>query len=247
MDKFIYLVNLISVVFCSNLIYCQKDSNLTQAEYEMVLNFETYPYFESKLILNDTSSIFIYKSKQNQNLTKLDDNGNNVVFAPDNTQFLIVNNVNDNELKEIRSSVKKVGIKNYKTSLKWNLVNDTIKKIGKYHCKFAHAKYEVRTYYAWYAPDIPVSFGPWKLHSLPGLIIEAGDTENMIYFKIKNLSKNIKPLPKVPLKNYTFYLKPKFDSIIDAKFQARVKNMRSKMPRGLKVSYKTGTKEEIEK
>jgi GLPGLI family protein len=213
----------------------------------MILNFESYPYFESKLIFNNSGSIFAYKSKQNENLTRISDNGTNIVNAPNKTQYLIFNDNEATDLKEIRSSNKDIGIITFKTSLKWNLVKDTIKNVGKYECKLAHARFKGRIYYAWYSPEIPAGYGPWKLNGLPGLILEARDTTNEVSFILKSISDFKKEWPTFPLKKYKFYLKPKFDSLNNAKFQDKVKSMQSKQPRGLKVSYETGTKQEIEK
>lgn len=62
----------------------------------------------------------------------------------------------------------------------WKITNET-KKIGSFKCKKATTKFRGRNYIAWFAPEIPVSYGPWKLNGLPGLILEAYDT-----FKVAN-------------------------------------------------------------
>ena len=41
-----------------------------------------------------------------------------------------------------------------------------------------------RRWTAWFAPDISISDGPWKFSGLPGLIMEAYDTENHYRFFI---------------------------------------------------------------
>ncbi len=40
-----------------------------------------------------------------------------------------------------------------------------------YACKKATSSFRGRHWTAWYAPKIPISDGPWKLHGLPGLIL----------------------------------------------------------------------------
>ena len=58
----------------------------------------------------------------------------------------------------------------------WQLADgDTI--IAEYHCNKAMAKFRGQTWTVWYAPDIAVSDGPWKLCGLPGLIMKA-ETDN---------------------------------------------------------------------
>ena len=46
-------------------------------------------------------------------------------------------------------------------------------KIHTYECFMATADYHGRKWTAWFAPEIPVSDGPWKLCGLPGIILQA--------------------------------------------------------------------------
>lgn len=56
------------------------------------------------------------------------------------------------------------------------------KTVAGYTCQRAEAAFKGRTWIAWFTPDIPASDGPWKLCGLPGLILEAQDTENHYHF-----------------------------------------------------------------
>lgn len=67
-------------------------------------------------------------------------------------------------------------------SVAWNLVEETDTICG-YMCKKATGVYGGRTWTAWYAPEIPVAFGPWKLCGLPGLVMAANDAENIHRFE----------------------------------------------------------------
>lgn len=56
----------------------------------------------------------------------------------------------------------------------WSLEPGTTTVMG-YKCRKARLLYGGREWVAWYAPDLPVSSGPWKLCGLPGLILKAED------------------------------------------------------------------------
>lgn len=56
----------------------------------------------------------------------------------------------------------------------WALESDTLTVCG-YTCKKATTTYFGRSYTAWYAPEIPISDGPWKFFGLPGLILKVED------------------------------------------------------------------------
>ena len=49
----------------------------------------------------------------------------------------------------------------------WQLIPDSTTTIIGYHCQLAKTNFKGRTWLAWYAEDIPVSEGPWKLCGLP--------------------------------------------------------------------------------
>ena len=72
--------------------------------------------------------------------------------------------------------------------LQWKLVNET-KKIQDIEVFKAVTTYRGNTWEVWYAPSIPYGFGPWKLHGLPGLIIEANDKKKSVRYYLTGLSQ----------------------------------------------------------
>src|SRR5690606_14558792 len=71
------------------------------------------------------------------------------------------------------------------SEFQWNITQET-KEVSGYTCIKATAKYRGRTWEVWFTPDIAVSSGPWKLHGLPGLILEAYDiTKKYTYVATK--------------------------------------------------------------
>lgn len=66
----------------------------------------------------------------------------------------------------------------------WQLHED-VKMIEGYEAQKATAFFGGRFYTAWFTPDIPFSYGPWKLQGLPGLILEARDSKNEVVFEFR--------------------------------------------------------------
>lgn len=81
---------------------------------------------------------------------------------------------------------KQLYIKENATKFNWKISLE-VKKIGKFNCNKATTKFRGRNYIAWFTKEIPIAFGPWKLNGLPGLILEAYDTEKNVYWYFKNL------------------------------------------------------------
>jgi len=77
-------------------------------------------------------------------------------------------------------------IKDSSINIGWEISTET-KKIGKFSCIKATANFRGRNYVAWFTTEIPLPYGPWKLKGLPGLIIEAYDTDKFVFWYFKNL------------------------------------------------------------
>ncbi|MEJ5995352.1 GLPGLI family protein [Pedobacter sp. Du54] len=68
----------------------------------------------------------------------------------------------------------------------WKISKDTASFSG-LACLKATANFEGKNWIAWFAPSVPFPGGPWKLNSLPGLIIEACDEQKEIQFQFGGL------------------------------------------------------------
>ncbi len=66
-------------------------------------------------------------------------------------------------------------------------ITDSIKTILDYTCQMAVSDFRGRRWTAWFAPDIPISDGPWKFSGLPGLIMEAHDSKKHFHFTIAGI------------------------------------------------------------
>lgn len=103
----------------------------------------------------------------------------------------------DEEFSEIRRLVNDYYvIKADIPELDWNIEEET-REIGGYLCQKATARFKGRDYTAWFTTELPFSYGPWKLHGLPGLILEAYDSKKEVVFEYNGFDKEIegKPTP----------------------------------------------------
>jgi GLPGLI family protein len=70
----------------------------------------------------------------------------------------------------------------------WELADET-RIINTITCKKAKVKFKGRNWIAWYAPEIPVPYGPMKFSGLQGLIIKITDEKEDFDFElVKSLS-----------------------------------------------------------
>jgi GLPGLI family protein len=82
---------------------------------------------------------------------------------------------------------KGIFVKECKPDIHWT-ITDSTKKIGKYNCTMAMTHFRGREYTAWFTPEIPVPYGPWKLIGLPGIILQAQDSLRNIRFRANKIS-----------------------------------------------------------
>jgi GLPGLI family protein len=90
-------------------------------------------------------------------------------------------------------------LKEQAPALEW-IISDSTKMVGNYTTKKATAHFRGRNYIAWFTPEIPVPYGPWKLHGLPGLILQAYDQTGNIYFSATDISlKEVGPIGPISM------------------------------------------------
>jgi GLPGLI family protein len=82
----------------------------------------------------------------------------------------------------------------------WILIPDSTKQFGSFTCEKATGHFRGRDYEVWYAPDIPIPSGPFKLGGLPGLIFEARSTDKKVQFLFNSIeiSNNIEQKIEFP-------------------------------------------------
>ncbi len=117
-------------------------------------------------------------------------------------------------------------------AIDWKVFPDKTKLVEGFPCQKAIGEFRGRTYEAWFTNDIPYPYGPWKLHGLPGLILEARDLKGTVRFELYDFdypSSVDDKIIAVPREGETIshqrevYLSDHFDEIVAKKLNERSK------------------------
>lgn len=128
------------------------------------------------------------------------------------------------------------------------VIQDSSKFILGHECQEAVCHYRGHCWTAWFAMDIPITDGPWKLCGLPGLIMEAASEDNSHVFKLLGLEK----VPKEPIvfsktyvgnnkfekTTYKSFLKKQYEFLF-GDFQAQTQLQGIEIPQVEKVGIKS--------
>lgn len=97
----------------------------------------------------------------------------------------------------------------------WKLADET-RVINTITCKKAEVRFKGRNWIAWYAPEIPLPYGPMKFSGLPGLIIKIIDEREDYDFElVKSLSVS--------------QLKGKFINIKESRYTGAIETTQAKL------------------
>lgn len=174
------LTTLLTFIF-SVACFAQKSSDL-QVTYQIYMNTELQ--FSYPAILHARDSVTIFQGKLNERQF-----GENVAADKQNLLAMAKTRVkqSDDSFLKINHNTKGVLTFDYLgrsivlvtdvyPEQVWNITDET-KSIAGYECIKATTNYRGREWAAWFAPELPVPYGPWKLRGLPGLIFEAQSTD----------------------------------------------------------------------
>ena len=96
--------------------------------------------------------------------------------------------------------------------IQWKINEDSVKNLMGYDCIQAECDLYGRHWVVWYAPELTCSSGPWLLRGLPGLIVQAYDTEYLHDFLLLSVAERKIPIPFIERD----YFKAKRDWVIKA-------------------------------
>ena len=84
-------------------------------------------------------------------------------------------------------------------SMEWNFSDENTDSIMGYDCHKATVEFAGRSYTAWFTPEIPLPFGPYKFGGLPGLILKVEDAEQQFVWEAVGFERT-----NAPIMEYTY-------------------------------------------
>ena len=86
----------------------------------------------------------------------------------------------------------------------WTMYEDSTITVLGMECKKATTNFRGRYWEVWYAEELPISQGPWKLCGLPGMILKANCPKFMLIEATGIKNKNLEPVTFYNYLNYKY-------------------------------------------
>lgn len=119
--------------------------------------------------------------------------------------------------------------------IKWELSSEK-KVIENLICYKATTKFRGRNWTAWYSPDIPIKYGPWKFYGLPGVIVEIKEDTNRFALTLKSyLLNSNSTVPAINLTDLKKISMKKMAEITDEAYDNLLNNLSDSKPGEVRV------------
>lgn len=220
----------ITVILCAVALttaaYSQTpDKTLAKVRYTFIhvrdTNQRDKPYTENMVMLigknaslytsyDKSQQAIIQRQKLMEQIKNMDNSGpkgNQIVMtagAPVTRQDYFYF-ANENKFYTKESMINQFLVEEPPVKIDWKITKDTASFSG-VHSQKATTHFKGRNWIAWFATELPFQSGPWKLHGLPGLIIEAYDEKKEVQFKfagIENVDKVAEPSESITTSGIT--------------------------------------------
>lgn len=134
------------------------------------------------LFFNETESLFVQSSTklgagERESGAKIEDGGIKMtvnVKDEDGNQYYRNFEEMSLTIRHAKASLPAYTYKDDWLTQDWAIKNKT-REIGGMQVKKAVTEFRGNTFEVWFAPEVNLPYGPWKLFGLPGLIVEARD------------------------------------------------------------------------
>jgi GLPGLI family protein len=184
-----------SVLFCSiTSTKGQNNSGLIIYDFKYSNENSEVKTIESRLFFNDSVSIGVAYSTnfytQNKVGINQETKGLGLNFMYGDLKGEIIHRNFKTEKITLRfpksAALDEYTVQDNWTKIQWK-IKDENRRIDRLICKKAIGNYRGRRYTAWFTEEIPLPYGPFKLHGLPGIILEAEDDEKIFSFNLKSV------------------------------------------------------------
>ena len=203
--------------------------------YDMYIMFNTFPYYSATLDFNSSEAFFSFQemgdSPDSQTKSKVIKGGDGGSFVKKINKSIsrIYENKESRVLLIYTDKGEKLLIDSIQP-IKWKYIENKTKKIANYDCFMAEGYFRGCIYTVWYTPDIPSSFGPWKLNGCPGLILEVTRDDKAlsfyatkIVFQEKNITSNIPDGEKETYAQSSHNLSEKINKFFEQQISQRIR------------------------
>lgn len=217
---------LLALLMCCQIMLAQKnDYKITYKHFEGNLKRDAVLYVkENQPTVMQTiiaSTVPTKVLKDTIYVDKKDVTRKEEFFSTDYSKFpdeyMKVDHI-QNKIEMIKEIPKRKFLINDELNYSWKITNET-KKIKDYTCYKATTTFRGNNFEVWFTPDIPINAGPWKWYGLPGLIVEASDTEKSEVYLLEKVEKLTTEIPfpssKSEKKNFKQYIK-EADEVLEA-------------------------------
>jgi GLPGLI family protein len=174
--------------------------------YDMYIMFNTFPYRIATLDFNNSEASFSHQemgdspnSKLKSKAIKGSDKGN-YTERVDTTIVRMYKNKESGVLLQYPDNGNRLLIDSIQF-VKWKYIEGKTKKTANYDCFMAEGSFRGCYYTVWYTPEIPTSFGPWKLNGCPGLILEVTRDDKALAFYATKIEFEEKSITLNPYDN----------------------------------------------
>lgn len=202
MKKIVLLITALCIQIYLLLAQPEQKKNYGMVTYERTINFNNSSTTSFRLFFNPNFSVFYEDITDNQEETRFkpssdDEYDFSFNLKLNDSKYIVYTDFErDSILSQI--SLFKNGkqatyiVEEKICTIKWEIKNE-FKKINDLKVQKAIGDFRGRRYEAWFANEIPVKYGPWKLNGLPGLILNVSDDHNVVSFNIKTIKIPIAP------------------------------------------------------
>lgn len=234
------------VFFFNTLLFSQ---NTFQVKYKMLTLFDGTKNHHATLTFSNEKASFVYVLSEKDTATVEYQDADMVyhIDIPDKKQQSVYTNLKTkttSELVYFKEDIEKYLVQDSLVSPVWDISTET-KQIDNHLCQKATTFFKGRSYEAWFTTDYSTQHGPWKLNGLPGLILEAHDSKNEVFFEVSEIAnlgdrqiEEPTEIPKISRLEYNIKFK-KFQEDLINRFSA-------KGDRDTKITFKISKKYGLE-